>query len=208
MATRRYQKTLNRHQEMLLPSHVEDYVSENNPVRAIDAYVDTLNLETLGFQHSTNNKTMRGQPAYDPAALLKLYLYGYTHSIRSSRRLEAETHRNLDTIWLLEALKPHYKTIANFRKDNAKALKAANRDFILMCKELDLLGGEAVAIDGSFFKGDACKQSIYTEGNLNKQLNALDKTISDYQEALSQQDQSDDQAGKGSLMKMIEYRKK
>ena len=105
LSTRRYQKILNRHQEMLLPSRVEDYVSENNPVRAIDAYVDTLDLEALGFQHAAN-KTMMRQPAYDPAALLKLYLYGYIHHIR---------------------------------KDNAKALKVTNRDFILMCKELDIL---------------------------------------------------------------------
>jgi transposase len=200
MPTRRYQKVLNRHQAMLLPSRVEDYVSENNPVRAIDAYVDTVDLADLGFKYASKVTSMRGQPPYNPAALLKLYLYGYIHRVHSSRRLEAETRRNLDVIWLLEALKPHYKTIANFRKENANALKSTNRDFILMCKDLNLLGGKDVAVDGTFLKGDASKQSIYTKANLDKQLKQLDKAISTYQETLSQQDKADDESGKGSLI--------
>lgn len=200
MSVRRYQKTQNRHQEMLLPSRVEDYVSENNPVRAIDAYVDTLDLADLGFRHANEVTSMRGQPPYNPAALLKLYLYGYIHRIRSSRKLEAETRRNLDVIWLIEALKPHYKTIANFRKENISALKSTNRDFILMCKELKLLGGKSVAVDGTFLKADASKQSIHTKNNLDKQLKQLDEAINAYHEALSQQDKADDLAGKGSLI--------
>ena len=151
MALRRYQQTLNRQQDMLLPPRVEDYVSQNNTVRAIDAYVNTLNLHQLEFTN-TQIVISAGQPAYAPGALLKLYLYGYLQGIRSSRKLERETCRNLEVIWLVEGLQPTYKTIADFRKQNSAALKATNRDFLLLCKELSLFGGEEVAVDGSFSK--------------------------------------------------------
>ncbi|WP_262966637.1 transposase [Methylobacter psychrophilus] len=135
MSSRRYQLILNRQQEMLLPPCVDEYVNQNNPVRAIDAYVDTLDLQTLEFKN-TQPGIAAGQPAYNPAALLKLYLYGYFQGIRSSRKLEREASRNLEVIWLIEGLRPTYKTIADFRKVNGVALKAANRDFLLLCKEL------------------------------------------------------------------------
>jgi hypothetical protein len=131
--------------------------------------------------------------------MLKLYLYGYLQGIRSSRKLERETHRNLEVIWLIEGLRPSYKSIADFRKSNSTALKGANRDFILLCKELALLGGEDVAVDGSFFKADASKAGIYTETKLNKQLAALEQKLNAYQQALAEQDAADDKAGKGSL---------
>jgi transposase len=199
MTTRRYQLTLNRQQDMLLPMRVEDFVSENNSVRAIDAYVDTLDLAALGFTHS-HAVIRSGQPPFNPAAMLKLYLYGYVQHLNSSRKLERETHRNLEVIWLVEGVRPSYKSIADFRNANSAALKASNRDFILLCKELSLLGGEEVAIDGSFFKADASKSGIYTEDKLNKQLAALEQKISDYQQRLARQDAEDDQAGKGSLV--------
>ena len=198
MALRRYQQTLNRQQDMLLPPRVEDYVSQNNTVRAIDAYVNTLNLHQLEFTN-TQIVISAGQPAYAPGALLKLYLYGYLQGIRSSRKLERETCRNLEVIWLVEGLQPTYKTIADFRKQNSAALKATNRDFLLLCKELSLFGGEEVAVDGSFFKADANKDGIYTEEKLTNQLAYLDKKIIAYQEALDQQDAVDDKADKGSL---------
>ena len=199
MPSRRYQKTLNRQQEMLLPVRVEEFVSENNSVRAIDAYVNTLDIQSLGVNYA-QGVTQAGQPPYNPQAMLKLYLYGYLQGIRSSRKLESETHRNLEVIWLIEGLRPSYKSIADFRKSNSSALKAANRDFLLLCKELALLGGEEVAVDGSFFKADANKAGIYTEDKLNKQLAALEKKINDYQQALTEQDAADDKAGKGSLV--------
>lgn len=198
MVLRRYQQTLNRQQDMLLPPRVEDYVSQNNTVRAIDAYVNTLDLQQLEFKN-TQSVISAGQPAYDPAALLKLYLYGYFQGIRSSRKLERETCRNLEVIWLVEGLQPTYKTIANFRKENSAALKATNRDFLLLCKELSLFGGEEVAVDGSFFKADANKDGIYTEEKLNSQLESLDKKITAYQEALDQQDAVDDKADQDHL---------
>lgn len=198
MTTRRYQASLNRQQDMLLPPRVGDYVHQNNTVRAIDAYVNTLDLQALGFKH-TQVTQCSGQPAYDPASLLKLYLYGYMHSIRSSRKLERETFRNLEVIWLVEGITPSYKTIADFRKNNSVVIKGVNRDFVLLCKELSLLGGEQVAVDGSYFKGDTHKDNIYTEDKLKKQLAALDDKIVTYQKALADQDKEDDQAGKGSL---------
>jgi transposase len=160
MQARRYQPVQNRHQQMILPPSVDEYVSDNNLVRAIDAYVNTLNLQVLGFLN-TLFVISSGQPAYDPAALLKLYLYGYLQGIRSSRKLERETCRNLEVIWLIEGLRPSYKTIADFRKSNSRALKAVNRDFLLLSKELGLFGGEEVAVDGSFFKANASKDGIY-----------------------------------------------
>ena len=199
MTSRRYQQTLNRHQDMLLPLRVEEFVSEDNSVRAIDAYVNTLDIQSIGVNYA-QGITQAGQPPYNPLAMLKLYLYGYLQGIRSSRKLESETQRNLEVIWLIEGLRPCYKSIANFRKDNSSALKAANRDFILLCKELALLGGEEVAVDGSFFKADASKAGIYTEDKLNKQLAALEQKINDYQQALSDQDTADDKSGKGSLV--------
>lgn len=197
MLSRRYQPVLNRQQEMLLPPCVDEYVNQNHPVRAIEAYVDTLDLQALGFKN-TQSGISAGQPAYDPAALLKLYLYSYLQGIRSSRKLEREAVRNLEVMWLIEGLRPTYKTIADFRKVNGVALKAANRDFLLLCKELALFGGEQAAVDGSFFKADASKSGIYTEDKLNQQLEYLDKKIADYQQALADQDAADDRAGKGS----------
>ena len=183
---------------MILPMCVEDYVSPTNTVRAIDAYVSTLDLATLGYQHS-QMAASAGQPAFNPAVLLKLYLYGYMQRIHSSRRLERESLRNLELIWLVEGSKPTYKTIADFRKNNTAALKATNRDFVLLCKELDLFGGEEVGVDGSFFKANTNKASIYTSEKLDSQLTQLEKKIQAYQDALEKNDASDDADGKGSL---------
>jgi transposase len=164
MTSRRYKSVSSRQQTSLLPPSIEGYVHETNPVRAIDAYVDTLDLAKQGFQNSPGG-VCAGQPAYPPEALLKLHLYGYLNKVRSSRRLESETYRNLEAVWLVGALHPRYKTIADFRKDNSKALTATNRDFVLLCKELQLFGGETLGIDGSFFKA---KDSGYYEGNQTK----------------------------------------
>lgn len=139
---------------MLLPPRIDDYIAPGNPVRAIDAYVESLDLGVLGFGNTAPGAGS-GQPPFPPAALLKLYLYGYLNRVHSSRCLEREALRNLEAIWLVQGLRPGYKTLANFRKDNSLALKAANRDFILLCKDLSLFGGEEVAVDGSFFKADA-----------------------------------------------------
>ena len=190
---RSYKYGENRVQSTLFPMKLDEYVDHNNSVRAIDAYVETLDLHQLGFKNS-HYVSACGQPSYNPADLLKLYLYGYINAVRSSRKLERETNRNIEVIWLLGNLQPCYKTIANFRKDNPVALKATNRDFILLCRELNLFGGKKVAIDGSYFKGNASKASIYTQKKLEKQLKNLDRQIENYQKELDTNDKREAQA--------------
>src|SRR5258705_1412985 len=179
-----------------MPARVEDYVGRDNPVRAIEAYVCGLDLGKLGFQHAGGGNGA-GQPSYDPADLLKAYLYGYLNRVRSSRRLEQETQRNLELMWLLKGLTPGYRTIANFRRDNWAALKAVNREFVLLLRELDLLGGELVAIDGAFFHGDASKASIKTKKRLAEQLARLDCDIEEYGKALASNDASEEAHSSG-----------
>jgi len=200
MTNRTFKPGMSREQASLLPARVEDYVDRANPVRAIDAYVCALDLEKLGFRHAGPGSAGVGQPAYDPADLLKLYLYGYLNQIRSSRRLEREAQRNLELIWLLKGLTPGYRTIGNFRKDNWAALKAANREFVLLARQAGLVGGALVAIDGAFFHGDASKGSIRTRKGLTKQLAAIDKDIEAYRGALEANDATEEKhppAGKG-----------
>ena len=177
-----------RHQASLLPPRVEDYVGPDNPVRAIESFVCALDLAKLGFRHADRGCDEAGQPPYDPADLLRLYLYGYINQIRSSRRLEREACRNLELIWLLRSLKPGYRTIANFRKENWAALKAVNRRFVLVIRALGLVGGSIVAIDGSFFHGDASKASIFTRKRLAEQIAKLDQEIEAYGKSLEDND--------------------
>lgn len=193
MCERRYKSGLNRRQAMLLPPSVEDYVSEDSLARAIDIDidVDTLDLAALGLRHAEGGLTP-GQPAYAPAHLLKLYLYGYLHRIRSSRRLQAEAERNLEIIWLLEGLRPGYRTIAEFRRTNAKALKAANREFVLLCRELDLVGGERLGIDGSHFNANAGDASVKTLTQLEREHAALEREIARYHQELDLADTRED----------------
>lgn len=177
-----------RDQASLLPARIEDYVGPDNSVRAIESFVCALDLAKLGFRHADRGAEEAGQPPYDPADLLKLYLYGYINRVRSSRRLEREACRNLELIWLLKNLKPGYRTIGNFRKENWAALKAANRSFVLLARELELVGGNIVAIDGSFFHGDASKASIFTRKRLKEQIAKLDKDIEAYRKSLDDND--------------------
>jgi transposase len=188
MTNRAFKVGESREQVSLLPPRIEDYVGPDNPVRAIESFVCALELAKLGFRHADRGAEAIGQPPYDPADLLKLYLYGYIHQIRSSRRLEREACRNLELIWLLKNLRPGYRTIANFRKENWKALKAANRRFVLLARELGLVGGAVVAIDGSFFHGDASKASIFTRKRLAEQIAKLDQEIEAYGKSLEDND--------------------
>ena len=187
MSGRRYREVQPRSQVMLLPPCLDDYVSEHNAVRAIDAFVGTLDLQALGFEHAEAT-CGAGQPAFDPALLLKLYLYGYQHRVRSSRRLEAETRRNLEVIWLCQSASPSYKTIADFRKNNSTALQAVNREFVLLCRELSLLGGSRVAIDGTHLKADANPDSFHTKRSLEGDLKRLDEKIAAYHRQLDEAD--------------------
>jgi transposase len=187
MIRRQYKTGYDRQQGMLLPPRIDEYVNEDNAVRAIDAYVETLDMAQLGFTKTQGGLTA-GQPPYAPSMLLKLYLWGYLNRTRSSRRLETETYRNLEVIWLLQGLHPCYKTIADFRKENAKGLKSVYKDFLLVCKELALFGGELVGIDSAFLEGDASKASIYTKARLEKRLVRFEEKIAEYLDALDQHD--------------------
>jgi transposase len=187
MTHRTFKSGVSRLQVSLLPARVEDYVGPDNPVRGIDAYVDGLDLAGLGFRHCGGG-VAAGQPAYDPSDLLKLYLYGYLNQVRSSRRLERELVRNVELIWLLKGLRPGYRTIGSFRRENWVALKAANRDFVMIVRSLGLVGGELVAIDGAFFHGDASKGSIVTRKRLAERLAALDRDIEAYGATLDAND--------------------
>ena len=191
MSERRYKRGPSRDQVLLLPACVEDYVGSDNPVRAIDAYVDGLDLEGLGFSNS-QDVISKGQPAYRPSDLLKLYIYGYLNRVRSSRRLEHETYCNLEVIWLLREIRPSYKTIANFRKDNLSGLQSVNKNFVSVCKEFELFGCELVAIDGSFFRGNASKGSIKTKKSLEKLLEMITRDISNYYDQLDKNDQQEE----------------
>lgn len=190
MTNRTFKTGVSRDQVSLFPARVEDYVDRGNPVRAIEAFVAALDLGRLGFGHAGSGGGA-GQPPYDPADLLKLYLYGYSNRIRSSRALEREAGRNLELIWLMKQLVPGYRTIANFRRDNWKALKATNREFVLMMRELQLFGGETVAIDGAFFYGNASKASIKTQRKLAKRLAEIEQEIEAYGAALEANDSAE-----------------
>jgi transposase len=190
MTNRTYKTGVSREQMSLLPPRIEDYVGADNPVRAIEAYVVSLDLAALGFRHADRGIGV-GQPPYDPEDLLKLYLYGYMNRVRSSRLLAREAQRNLEVMWLLKALRPGYRTIGDFRKENWAALKAANRNFVLFARDLQLLGGELVAIDGAFFDGNASKGSITTRKKLAEQMAALDRDIEAYGKELDANDAAD-----------------
>ena len=160
-----YIQGVDRQQIQFLPPTVEEYVAQEAPVRAIDAFVTGLNLRELGMSAPP---AATGRPAYDPADLLKLYLYGYLQRIRSSRRLEAETHRNLEVIWLLGGVRPDHWTIAAFRREHRTRFKAVFREFNLLCRKLELFGAELVAIDGAKFKAVNNPRRHYTTEQLRE----------------------------------------
>jgi transposase len=177
-----------RHQTHLLPAALEDYVGADNPVRFLDAFVTALDLRAAGFQFPKENLQGRGRPAYAPGDLLKLYLYGYLHQLRSSRRLEAECHRNLEVLWLMRELKPDFKTIADFRKDNAAAFKAVVREFTRLCRQLDLFGGQWLAIDGTKLKASNAPDRNWSRTKLDKQQAQVEARLEEYLRALEQAD--------------------
>src|SRR5271170_5039765 len=177
---------LDRSQTLLFPERLEDYIAAENPVRFLDAFVASLDLHTLGFDKARCADT--GRPPYDPAVLLKLYLYGYLHRVRSSRLLEAECQRNVEVIWLLGKLTPDFKTIADFRKDNLSPLKAVVRQFTLFCRKLDLFGGELLAIDGSKFAAVNARDQNFNADKLKDLIVRADARLAEYLQALDATD--------------------
>jgi transposase/CheY-like chemotaxis protein len=175
-----------REQSTLLPERLDDWIAEDNPVRAVDAFVDELDLAKLGFEGAEPAAT--GRPAYHPATLLKIYVYGYLNRLPSSRRLERETQRNLELIWLTGRLTPDFKTIADFRRDNGPAIRLACRQFVLLCRELGLFEQALVAIDGSKFKAVNNRDKNFTPHKLKARNQQLDQSIARY---LSELDRAD-----------------
>src|SRR5271154_5045231 len=184
---------LERDQLLLLPEAVDDYVGSDNPVRFIDAFVDGLNLASAGFAR-VEAKAM-GRPGYAPGDLLKLYIYGYLNRVRSSRRLEAECRRNIEVIWLLRTLKPDFKTIADFRRDNRAAFRAVFRQFVLLCRRLDLFGRELLAVDGTRIKAVNNKDRNFTRNSLETFIKAADERLADYLQRLDEGDAAEKVAG-------------
>jgi len=177
---------LDRSQTLLLPERLEDYIAAENPVRFLDAFVGPLDLHVLGFAKARCADT--GRPPYDPADLLKLYLYGYLHRVRSSRLLEAECHRNVEVLWLLGKLAPDFKTIADFRKDNLNPLQAVARQFTLLCRKLELFGGELLAVDGSKFRAVNARDQNFNADKLQALIARSDARLAEYLEQLDAAD--------------------
>jgi len=191
-----------REQLTLFPEALDDYIAEDNPVRFLDAFVDTLNLALMGFGHAVLQET--GRPPYHPADLLKLYVYGYLNRNRSSRQLEKEAGRNLELMWLLKRLTPDFKTIADFRRDNRQAVRQVCRQFTFFCRQLDLFGGEIIAIDGSKFKAQNSKGRNFTHKKLKRQIKELEKKIDEYLEELDQADEQEKDVPKPSAHELRE----
>jgi len=188
-----------RSQILLLPESLDDYVGPENPVRFIEAFIDGLDLTAAGFARVTSKVT--GRPAYAPQDLLKLYIYGYLNRVRSSRRLEAETHRNIEVIWLLRHLKPDFKTIADFRRDNRNAFRPVFRQFVLLCRQMDLFGRELLAVDGTRIKA-VNKDRNFTRASLQKFIELADAKLDDYLQRLDQGDATESKTG-GSRVKNL-----
>src|SRR5512141_696536 len=164
-----------RTQVTLLPECLDDYIAEDNPVRAIEAFVEELDLKLLGFTGADPAAT--GRPAYHPAVLLKLYIYGYLNRIPSSRRLEKEAQRNVELMWLTERLAPDFKTIARFRQDNGTAIRSVCRQFIVLCQKLGLFAESLVAIDGSKFKAVNNRDRNFTSAKLQRRMEEIEASI-------------------------------
>ena len=185
---KRFVLGVDRVQSTLLPGRLDDFIDESNPVRAIDAFVDALNLAGLGFDGVSPAAT--GRPSYHPSVLLKLYIYGYLNRVQSSRRLEREAGRNVEVMWLLGQLVPDHKTIADFRKENCSALRKVCARFVELCREMGLLTKASVAIDGSKFKAVNNRDKNFTRAKVERRRTQLEESVARY---LSQLDTADRQ---------------
>src|ERR1700751_5320832 len=186
---KRFVEGEDRRQGVLLPEFLDDYVSEENPVRAIDVFVDGLDLGGLGFEGVVPETT--GRPGYHPGVLLKISVYGYINQVASSRRLEREAQRNVEMMWLTQRLAPDFKTIADFRKDNGAAIRAVCSQFVVLCRQLGLFTRVVVAIDGSKFKTVNNRDKNYTVAKVTGRVEQVDASIARYLRALDQADREE-----------------
>src|SRR6478609_7810882 len=185
---KRFIEGAERSQVTLLPECLDDYIAEDNPVRVVDAYVEELDLQQLGFEGAEPAAT--GRPAYHPAVLLKIYIYGYLNRIQSSRRLEREAQRNVELMWLTGRLAPDFKTIADFRRDNGAGIRNVCRRFIVLCRDLKLFSQALVAIDGSKFKAVNTRDKNFTAGKIDKRQLQIEESIHRYLVALDTADRT------------------
>ncbi len=180
----------NRNQSTLFPERLDDYIAEDNAVRVTDVFIDELDLSGLGFR---TEPEVLGRPAYNPSMMLKLYVYGYLNRIQSSRRLERECGRNVELMWLTSRLAPDFKTTADFRKDNGKAIRLVCREFVMLCRKLNLFADAFVAIDGSKFKAVNNRDRNFTKAKLKGRLRQIDQSIERYLGQLASADRHPDE---------------
>jgi transposase len=197
---KRFVEGEDRKQGVLLPEYLDDYVAENNPVRVIDVFVDELDLGSLGFDGVVPEAT--GRPGYHPGVLLKIYIYGYLNQIQSSRRLEREAQRNVEMMWLTGRLAPDFKTIADFRKDNGPAIRATCRQFIVLCRQLDLFAHAIVAIDGSRFKAVNARDKNFTRASIQRRMEQVEASIDRYMSALETADRHEGDVAEAKAVRL------
>src|SRR5829696_5565063 len=183
---RRFVSGADRSQATLFPECLDDWIDEDNPVRVIDAFVDALDLGELGFEGVVPEAT--GRPAYHPALLLKLYIYGYLNRVQSSRRLEREAARNVELMWLTGRLVPDHKTIADFRKDNSRAIRQVCTRFVALCRTMGLLTRASVAIDGSKFKAVNNRDRNFTRAKMDRRMVQINESVARYLQQLDTAD--------------------
>lgn len=201
---------IEKEQYSFLPICFDNLIEENNEVRMLNSFVEALDMEKLGFKNASP-KT-KGRPGYNPKTMLKLYLYGYFNGIRSSRKLAKESARNIEVFWLINNLKPDFRTISDFRKDNIKCMKGVFVEFSKLCEELNLIGKEIVAIDGSKFRASNARRKNYTKGKIEKQIRYHEENVEKYIELLDKMDEEEEtreiKISKEELNKKIEESKK
>src|ERR1700726_1672520 len=198
----RFVRSEERTQETFLPCRLEDYVTGENPVRVIHVFVEELDLSKLGFAGMQPEAT--GRPAYHPATLLKIYLYGYLNRIQSSRRLEGETQRNIELMWLTGRLMPDFKTIADFRRDSGPAIRAACAQFVVLCRQFNLFTRTIVAIDGSKFKAVNNRDKNFTVAKVAKRIEQVEASIARYLAVLDRADREDGDLAEAKTIRLKE----
>ena len=186
---KRFVEGVDREQSTLFPEYLEDWIEEDNPVRAVDVFVDDLDLFDLGFGRVAPHWT--GRPGYHPSSLLKLYIYGYLNQVQSSRRLEREAGRNVEVMWLTCRLVPDHKTIADFRKDNGRAIRKVCAEFVALCRQLNLFAEACVAIDGSKFKAVNNRGRNVTRSKMKRRLEEIEKKVERYLQQLDSADRQE-----------------
>ncbi len=188
-----------RHQATLFPERLDDYITEDSAVRVIDVFIDELDITGLGFQSEAK---VTGRPGFHPRTLLKLYVYGYLNRVQSSRRLQSEARRNVELMWLIGRLAPDFRTIADFRKDNGEAIRLVCREFVMLCRKLQLFADAFVAIDGSKFKAVNNRDRNFTKAKMKRRLEQIDQSIERYLGQIASADRREAEVAKGKTERL------